>query len=125
MYVVDYTDDESLSGETRLWRRMAPEWYKREVDSFSSQGFQDSSRDGTAMSANIAELTTIVAMVRDYPNHYVAEFTVEAVRELGFGVQKRPLPDDASHVEVFGKKTSSKRKALAKLSRKVYDPTNP
>jgi len=74
------------------------------------------------MSANIADLTTIDAMVRDYPGYYVAEFTVEAVRGLGFGVQKRPLPGDQSHVEVFGKKTSSKRKKLAKLSHKVHEP---
>lgn len=122
MYVVDYTDDESITSDTRLWRRMAPEWYKPEVDRFSSQGFQDTSKDGTAMSANIADLTTIDAMVRNYPGHYVAEFTVEAVRGLGFGVQKRPRPGDESHVEVFGKKTPGKRKALAKLSRKVYEP---
>jgi hypothetical protein len=55
----------------------------------------------------------------------LAAFPAKVPREHKQGVMRKPLENDPAHGEVFGKKTKSVQRALAKNSHWCVDPNLP
>jgi hypothetical protein len=47
---------------------------------------------------------------------------VQLIRDLGWWVQRRPVPEEADHVVVIGKKTKGKKRQVANECRWVIPP---
>lgn len=106
-------NDESISNEEELWRRVPSDQviFDSNLNSHrpSTQAFQNSG--GTSsMSVNLASETTIEDTLKDYENYLLVSFETRLARELSQGVKRSPLPDNAAHTEVTGNKTKGVRK---------------
>ena len=62
-------------------------------------------------------------IIAEHPGHGVVSFTAGLARELKQGVMKVPLDNEPAHAEVFGKKTSSVKKALVRRSHWIIRPS--
>jgi hypothetical protein len=127
---VPYIDDTTIADDAELWRRIHPNHIVRN-DSLggrriSRAAFTDST-DGTSMSVVIGEV--VVSSGRD-PQSVIggregfslAAITAGLARTLGQGVVRRPLPEEPAHAEVFGKKTRSVQRSLAKAATWIVAP---
>ncbi len=124
---MDYTDDDSIEPTAELWRRVRPE-HMVPGDELgmlrpSSAAFHDSS-DNTPMSVDLASIVRSLGgdertVLAPYPGFYLVSLTAAQVRSRQLGVCREPLPDNPAHAYVFGKKTGSVRKYLAKCARRL------
>lgn len=82
--------------------------------------FSDS-RDGSPMSAHraLCYRSPLAANTGDY---LMIALKVGFVRSLQLGVATQPATDDPGHVWVFGKKTGSTKRKLAKHAKWVIPP---
>jgi hypothetical protein len=125
-----YADDAGIADSADLWRRLIREWVVPDSNTggirISSAAFDDS-RDGTPMSVLLAD---IVAQTRQKPEEVLAGFagyglaaiTAGAVRVCKQGVMPTPEPDEPAHASVFGPKTGSTKKGMAKAARLLIYP---
>jgi hypothetical protein len=127
---VDYVDDESIEQATELWRRVTRDQIIHDqnlgVWRPTSAAFSDSS-DGTPMSVDIASIIRSRGgdertAIAQYPGLFLVSLTAEQVRAKQLGVCRSPQPDNPAHAYVFGDKTKSIRKYLAKSARWVVAP---
>ena len=127
----EYVDDPSILNEDILLRRIMPDWWRFDQNLNavrpSSQAFNDH-RSGTAMSVHL--LTVLEkhgaeanAVLDGLPGFALAAITAGLVRQWGQGVRRAPLAGDPAHAEVFGKKTQAVRRALARHSTWMVEPT--
>lgn len=122
------TDDISIGNGTDLWRRI-PNWPKRVVydenlgrQRPSSSNFDDHP-NGTPMSVAIADgSVTACEALAEHPQFFLVGFTAGMARSLGLGVVRRPLPGQAWHGEVPGKKTGRVKNELARAAIWVVAP---
>ena len=82
--------------------------------------FSDS-RDGSPMSAHRARCYGSPTEANT-GNNLMVELNVGFVRRLGLGVATQPPTEDPGHLWVFGKKTPSIKRRLAKHARWVIGP---
>lgn len=90
----------------------------------SSQAFIQGGPDGN-VSVYLASETTPERITRDYPDTYVAEVEISAIRSLGLDVEREPVEEDPGHCNITGRKTRSRTRAIARSSRWAtgYRPT--
>lgn len=118
-------DDLSILNDRILWRRVPQEWviFDKNLNRHrpTSQAFQNTT--GTqGMSANLADETTVAATLKGYESNLLAQVQAGLARELGQGIVRKPLDDNAAHCEVTGEKTKSVRDKFAKRCRWVVGP---
>lgn len=124
----DRVDDPSIEDGDDLWRRIHPDHIVPDRNTGqwrpSSAAFTDSGQTNTPMSVYIAKLVaesgrTHNEVMERYPEHSLVVFLAGVARSLGLGVTKEPdpqYPEETAHGVVFGDKTQSVRKKLAKAS---------
>ena len=121
-------DDPTIHKEAELWRRIPP-WddyivYDQRQERWrpSSMAFEDDA-DGQPMSVFLAAETpgpdTVLAGHAEYG---LTSITAGLARECQQGIARDPLPDQPAHAVVFGKKTSSVKRRLARESKWVVPP---
>ncbi|HDL01300.1 MAG TPA: hypothetical protein ENH23_03605, partial [candidate division Zixibacteria bacterium] len=112
-----YNDDSSIQDSENLWRRIPPDQITPDGNGGyrpSSKAFQNASQKfhdelmaplgytfEPGMSVDIASKTTVVAVLRNYQDSFLVEFTSGYARSLSQGVVGAPLPDDAAHAVVL------------------------
>lgn len=117
-------DDDTISPETELWRRIPPTHWVR--DETVPGGYRP-----TSETFNDPELSVVMAtechggletLLTDHDKFGVASFTVGEIRERGWGIVR--VPDDAlpGHAHVTGKKSHGKRSSLTKQCRMLVLP---
>lgn len=127
MAAEDNEDDAGIPNDKVLWRRVHPAQLTFNANLNrqcpSSQAFQNTS--GTSgMSVNIADETTEGETLKGYEDHFIVAFDAGFVRQLNpkQGVIRKPLPDNAAHAEVTGKKTKGVRRQFSASSQWVVGP---
>lgn len=63
------------------------------------------------------------SIVAGFEGFGLVSFPAELARSKGQGVIRKPLEDEPAHAEVFGRKTRSVQRALAKGANWVYSPS--
>ena len=127
-----YRDDPTILDDAALWRRIPP-WHfvpdqNLGVVRPSSAAFENDP-DGNPMSVFLAEIVERTgrkaedALVghRDYA---LSAFTAGLARRCKQGVASDPVPDEPAHAVVFGKKTKSISRTLAKGSEWIIPPAD-
>lgn len=128
-----YLDDKTVLNDERLLRRIPAGWkvpdYTNNRWRISSAAFDDSqdrSPTSVSLETQLVELgLPVTHPLVGHDGYSLAAVTAAAARQLGLGIQRDPLPTDPAHALLFGKKTDSVRKNLAKQSSWVVAPTEP
>ncbi len=127
------TDDSTIGDEAALWRRVPP-WhfvYDANLGRWrpSSAAF-DNDPDGHPMSVVLGD--QVVSEGRDtgdvvagHAGFALASLTAGLARSEGQGVTRDPLPDEPAHALVFGNKSKSVQRRLAKGASWVIAPPGP
>lgn len=122
----DLADDNSISDENPLWRRIPPVHLVSDGQGNfrpSSAAFKDHP-NGSPMSVFIFGAgSSIEAALLGLPYFGIAAITAGLARQKNQGVRRAPLADHPDHGEVFGKKTDSVRKAFARNAVWIRLPT--
>jgi len=90
----------------------------------SSQAFIQGGPDGN-VSVYLGSETTPERITQNYPDTYVAEVDISAIRGQGLDVEREPVEGDPGHCNITGRKTKSRARAMARSSRWAigYGPT--
>jgi hypothetical protein len=124
------TDDPSIADEAHLWRRVPPRHFifDANLGRFrpSKASFYDD-EDGSPMSVVLADLVLAsgrgpLHILTGHEGFALASITAGLARSKKQGVARDPQPDESAHALVFGKKTASVSRALAKGSVWVTEP---
>jgi hypothetical protein len=125
-----YVDDAGILDGADLWRRLFPGWVVPDGNTggvrISSAAFDDS-RDGTPLSALIADVVsqtgrTPAQVLAEFSGYGLAAISAGAVRACKQGVAPAAEPDEPAHAYVFGPKTGSAKKGMAKAARLLIAP---
>jgi hypothetical protein len=124
-----YKDDSTIPDSVELLRRIPPRHFSSDESGQvrpSSAAFEDHP-DGSPMSVILADILAAtgrnsIEVLVGLTGFALASITVGVVRENGQGVMRDPTPDEPAHALVFGKKTHSIRKKLARSARWVIPP---
>ena len=81
------------------------------------------------MSVVLADMVTEsgrgpTAVLAGHKGFALAAITAGLARQCEQGVAREPLPDEPAHAAVFGKKTDSVKKRLARGSRWIVPPSD-
>ncbi len=126
----EYIDDPTIQKDAVLWRRIHPSWCVRDENKgtlrVSSAAFDDS-EDGTPLSVLLASLVAAsgkqdLDVIADFPGYSIAGITAGIARSCGQGVARTPEPDEPAHASVFGRKTKSVKRTLAREATWVIAP---
>lgn len=125
-----YRDDPTILDDAALWRRIPPQHFVPDpnlgVVRPSSAAFEDSP-DGSPMSVFLAEIVEKTGRKADdtlvgHAGYALSAFTAGLARHCKQGVACDPEPAEPAHAVVFGKKTKSISRTLAKGSEWVIPP---
>ena len=125
-----YADDKTILDGADLWRRIHPRWAVRDDNEggwrVTSAAFSDSP-DGSPLSVLLADVVAATDrgpadILATFEGYCLASFTAGAARELGQGVARTPTGEEVAHASVFGRKTDSVRRNLAKAARWIVAP---
>lgn len=126
----ELVDDMSIPDEASLWCRVPPRHFVHD-DNLGrvrpSKAAFDDHPNGSPMSVVLADVviesgrrpTDILA---GHDGFALAAITAGLVRSKQQGIARNPLPAEPAHALVFGRKTGSVKKALAKGSQWVIEP---
>ncbi len=125
-----YVDDCSIPDDAFLWRRIPQQHFVLDANLGrqrpSSAAFEDHP-NGTPMSVMLAAEVIRTErgpedVLAGHEGFALAEFRAGLARSLNQGVARDPVPEEPAHAVVFGKKSGSVRKTLAKESEWVIAP---
>jgi hypothetical protein len=127
-----YTDDPTIANDAILWRRI-PSWHVIFDENLglrrpSKAAFEDHP-NGSSMSVVLAEEVALSGrtaedVLRGYEEFALAAITAGLAREKNQGVVREPLPEEPAHAVVFGRKTASVKRALARGTHWVLPPSS-
>lgn len=125
-----YADDQTILDRAGLWRRI-PSWhvvYDQNLQRLrpSSAAFDDHP-NGSPMSVILGdevlqEGRTAASLMLSFPGFALAAITAGIARSCQQGVAREPLPDEPAHAVVFGRKSDSVKRQLAKSANWVLPP---
>lgn len=125
-----YEDDLTIVDAELLWRRIPERWVVADRETgrrrISSAAF-DNHPNGTPMSVYLSSVIRSDGRGPDsvlLPGFFLAAITAQTARENGQGVHRAPLPEEPSHAEVFGRKTKSIRRKLARSAQWIVGPSD-
>ncbi len=113
--MAELVDDSEINGHELLWRRIAPEDLR--FDPVSGPYCSDGAFRTAQMSVHVASRTSLPSVLKNYPQHSVAEFDVGFVRSIGCIVVSDRTPDDPSHALVCRQDDPTKRLSGSQASR--------
>lgn len=125
-----FTDDPTIGDEAALWRRIGPKWvvYDENVSAYrvSSAAF-DNSEDGSPTSVLLAELVresgrNAEDVIAAFDGYALALITAGQARDCDQGVERAPDVNEPAHAYMFGMKTRSVRRRLARYAEWVVAP---
>jgi len=123
-------DDSTISDDAALWRRVYPLWIVRDENAggprVSSAAFDDS-EDGSPLSVLLADVVaktqrTAQNVLAGYDGYALAAISAGTARHNKQSVARTPLPDEPAHASVFGTKTKSNKRGMAKAANWVIAP---
>jgi hypothetical protein len=128
-----YLDDKTVLNGERLFRRIHPQW---KVPDYTNQRWRiskaayDNSRDGSPTSVSLEQTLlslglSVLHPLQGHEGYYLAAVRMGVARGCQQGIHRDPQPNDPSHALLFGTKTESVRKNLAKQSEWIVAPTEP
>ena len=120
----EYVDDSSVGDDEEIWRRIPRNmaYWDEVLDRLRPpSGMFSDSDDGSPMSAHRARCYGSPSEANAGDNLMVG-LSVRFVRGLRLGVATQPPTNDPGHLWVFGKKTASIKRKLAKQARWVIPP---
>ena len=126
----EYSDDSTILDEAELWRRIPP-WHFVKDENVGqvrpSKAAFDNHPNGSPMSVVLADAVIESgrgpgAVLTGHEGFALAAITAGLARECQQGVAREPLPDEPAHAVVFGRKTDSVKKKLARGSRWIAPP---
>ena len=79
----------------------------------TSDAFIQNGPDGET-SVYLASETTPERLTKEYPDAYVAEVEVRAIRAQSLDVERDPIPGDPGHCNIVGRKTRGRAVAIAR-----------
>lgn len=124
----DYRDDPTIPDEAQLWRRIPP-WHFYYDETVGRQrpakaAFSDDP-DGSSMSVVLAaESAGPASVLAGHTGYALAAITAGLARACGQGIARDPRPDEPAHALIFGRKTDSIMRRLARGSTWVVPPPN-
>ncbi|MDP2200826.1 MAG: hypothetical protein Q8K07_02315 [Methylicorpusculum sp.] len=135
----NFLDDETIGADTFLYRRILNQpdppvrqivWDDNKQCWRPSSVAFDNHPNGSPMSVAIDDTLKANNLSPDsllvgHEDFSLAIFTAKVARDNNQGVIRKPLDNDPAHGEVFGKKTKSVKKALAKNSTWYREPDLP
>lgn len=126
-----YQDDKVIQDGAVLWRRIPPDQWKYDENLGRTRpttgSFSDSS-DGTPLSVDLADVvhqlgkTHLTHTLAAYPDHLLATFTAGTARKYAQGIHPQEHDGNLAHAFVFGRKTDSVKKSLARDSTWIIAP---
>ena len=128
-----YVDDPSIADKAPLWRRIPP-WHFVYDDNLGrvrpSRAAFENHPDGTPMSVALGEDVlnagrTAESVIAGNESFGLVSFPAGLARAKDQGVMRKPTAEEPAHAEVFGKKTGSVKKAIAKECEWVVAPPAP
>jgi hypothetical protein len=126
-----YSDDASIVDSAALWPRIPP-WHIIFDENLGtlrpSKAAFDNGKDGSPMSVVLADLVIASGrgphdVLMEYADFALASLTAGMVRSKQQGILRDPTPEEPAHALVFGRKTDSVKRALAKASLWIVPPS--
>lgn len=133
MAEAQYNDDPSIESDSRLFRRVPPAWivWDNNLQRWrpTKAAFSDSP-DGHPMSVAlecelVAHGSPPSSVLVGHDGFGLASITAQLARDLGQAIVRDPQPGDPAHGLVFGNKTDSIRKKMAKAAAWEVSPNLP
>lgn len=128
-----YQDDKEIQDGADLWRIPPDQWkFDENIGRVrpTSGSLSDSSESsgGTPMSVDVADL--VYRLGKDHrshtlannPDHLLASFTAGIARQHGQGIHPEEDQGNVAHAFVFGHKTDSIKKKMARASTWIVGP---
>lgn len=127
----EFIDDASITDSAKLWRRVPPRHFIFDANLGrvrTSKAAFDDDEDGSPTSVVLADLVAASGrspadVLQDHPGFALVALTAALARSKQLGVARDPLPGEPAHALLFGKKTDSVRRALAKGSEWIVPPS--
>lgn len=125
-----YVDDPTVLDVDPLWRRIPPSHFVFDSNNGafrpSSAAFDDHP-NGSPMSVVLGKEVIAVSrlpesVLEGHQGFALAEISAGLARSVGQGIVRKPEDYEPAHAEVFGRKTDSIRRKLAKGSLWVIRP---
>lgn len=117
------TDDAAIHDDAELWRRINPKWVVRDENRgglrVSSAAFDDSP-DGSPTSVLLTDVVretgrTEDDVLRGFDGFGLASITAGKARGCEQGISRDPpVPGEPAHAYLFGRKTKSLKRCLAR-----------
>jgi hypothetical protein len=111
----DDQDDPSITNDAILWRRISPlwvHWGDGTTPRPQSVAFRD--RVTGKVSVSLAAETTILKLLRCYPDQNVAVIGARVVRDAGCILVRKPTRFDPAHAIFYPSPTQAKSQGIAK-----------
>ena len=127
----EYSDDPTILDEAEPWRRIPP-WHFVKDENVGqmrpSKAAFDNHPNGSPMSVVLADVVTESgrgpgAVLTGHEGFALAVITAGLARSCEQGIAREPIPDEPAHAVVFGRKTDSVKKRLARGSHWVVPPS--
>lgn len=125
-----YTDDPSILDEERLLRRIHPNWIVPDASDPTIKRVSSAAFDNLEMSVELASVRdargeTLMATLDGYNGFGLVFITASTARAKDQAVCRAPLPDNAAHGLVVGKKTKSVARHFRNHCVSVFLPRDP
>lgn len=119
----DEYDDPSIADDVRVLRRIHPTLVVfGDGGPRPQSGAFDNSPDGTGTSVDIWEADWGPGdTLRDHEGFYLVQLTVGDLRQNELGICRFPLENNPHHAHIQGRKTSSRKRRLARAAKWVGD----
>lgn len=112
-------DDLSISGDTKLYRRVDPRFIKRDGDTvrISAGAFQNTSATNE-MSVSLGDTLALQrrepgSLLLAFPGYGLVAITAELARLEDQSIRRSETPEDPAHGDVVGDKPPGRRKRFA------------
>lgn len=120
----DPPDDASITDETEVLRRVPPGEFKRNGLPNSNNFDLDGNGGGTSVVLWLDQEDDLHSVQAGHEEYGVVATAVGAWREHGLKIVRNPLPGNPNHCEIWGSRSTSAKRRLAKAARWVCYPAD-
>ncbi|MCH9049906.1 MAG: hypothetical protein IIA72_02305 [Proteobacteria bacterium] len=121
-----FEDDETISLETRVLRRIPPGRVVKNNTNLRPQSDNFSNHPtGTGTSVSIfVEGSDPLDLLEGHEGFGLVSLTVQDIRDAGLGIIRNPTPDDPNHAHIQGEKNRRVKRRLAKAADWIAAPAD-
>ncbi len=120
----DPPDDASIANETEVLRRVPPDEFKRNGLPNSNNFDLDGSGNGTSVVLWLEAEADLKRVRLGHEEYGVVALAVGAWREQGLTITRHELPGNPNHCEIWGARSTSTKRKLAKAARWICYPAD-